>query len=163
MAWASSPCRHHAPRGFSQLCLPKFPPEDELNRQDAENAKGEMHKSPCSRIYLPLGVLGVLAVQSSLFPRKLADPHGFPHRRPPLTRPSTRLKSRRTTLGSVAQLAEQGIHKPRVTGSSPVAAIKPLPPFRRKEGIGAGGITKKFGKVLPSIREFITMRVNVKL
>lgn len=25
--------------------------------------------------------------------------------------------------GSVAQLAEQGIHKPRVTGSSPVAAI----------------------------------------
>src|SRR5204862_4135068 len=27
--------------------------------------------------------------------------------------------------GSVAQLAEQGIHKPRVTGSSPVAAIYP--------------------------------------
>ena len=26
-------------------------------------------------------------------------------------------------VGSVAQLAEQGIHKPRVTGSSPVAAI----------------------------------------
>jgi hypothetical protein len=28
-----------------------------------------------------------------------------------------------TVDGSVAQLAEQGIHKPRVTGSSPVAAI----------------------------------------
>jgi hypothetical protein len=34
------------------------------------------------------------------------------------------LKISKEQFGSVAQLAEQGIHKPRVTGSSPVAAIK---------------------------------------
>src|ERR1700733_13637842 len=40
------------------------------------------------------------------------------------------------TYGSVAQLVERGIHKPKVTGSTPVAAIKILPenqPFRLPE------------------------------
>ena len=41
-----------------------------------------------------------------------------------MTRSANRLKSSATQSGSVAQLAEQGIHKPRVTGSSPVAAIE---------------------------------------
>src|SRR5687768_4142164 len=43
-------------------------------------------------------------------------------------------KLRKQQHGSVAQLAEQGIHKPRVTGSSPVAAISSPRPSRRSKG-----------------------------
>ena len=62
-----------------------------------------------------------------------------------LTSPPLRLKSPEDNFGSVAQLAEQGIHKPRVTGSSPVAAtsMEALAPLTYKSLHTARGYSLK--------------------